>query len=109
VRTWLLLSETEKPPEWRLFLFYSISSEYHIERINRPNIFEGIVVEVVWNEGSLLRFGGAPLDNFSTFRGLGDFQEFWAGRRGFGCAVAVCKAMVAGSGGKSGRFAQSRV
>jgi len=28
----------------RPFLFYSISSEYHTERINRPNIIEGIRV-----------------------------------------------------------------
>ena len=29
------------------------------------------MVEVAWNEGSLLRFWGAPLDKFSTFWGFG--------------------------------------
>jgi hypothetical protein len=38
--------EKEKPRRVRrgFFFFYSISSEYHIERINTPNIFEHIVV-----------------------------------------------------------------
>jgi hypothetical protein len=49
------LSETGKGrPKAAFFFFYSISSEYQIERINRPNIIEGIRVEAVWNEGSLL-------------------------------------------------------
>jgi hypothetical protein len=34
-------------------------------------MFEGIVVEVAWNVGSLLRFLGAPLDKFSAFGGPG--------------------------------------
>jgi len=37
--------ETEKPARMAGFFFsYSISSEYHMERINRPTIFEGIRV-----------------------------------------------------------------
>jgi hypothetical protein len=39
------LSETEKAaPGAAFFFFYSISSGYHMERINRPNIIEGIRV-----------------------------------------------------------------
>jgi hypothetical protein len=43
---WALSSgETEKPARMAGFFFsYSISSEYHMERINRPTIFEGIRV-----------------------------------------------------------------
>jgi hypothetical protein len=61
-----LLRAREKARRWwaSLFSFSILSSEYQIERVNRPNIFEVIVVEVVWNEGSLLRFSGAPLDKF---------------------------------------------
>ena len=48
VASWLVvigfpLSQEQKSPAMEaLFFFYSISSEYHMERINRPNIFEGI-------------------------------------------------------------------
>jgi hypothetical protein len=37
-----------------LFAFISLLSGYQVQPKNRPNIFEGIVVEVVWNEGALL-------------------------------------------------------
>jgi hypothetical protein len=50
-----LLSKTEKPAGWAGFFFFdSISSEYQIERINAPKLFEGIKTEVVWNVGALL-------------------------------------------------------
>jgi hypothetical protein len=66
-------STTEKPAARQAFsFFYSISSEYQIETRNRPNIFEVIVVEVVWNEGQHFRTVRGKLDKFSTF---GDFSE----------------------------------
>jgi hypothetical protein len=37
-----LLSKQKSLAGARLFCFDSISSEYHTERINWPNIFEGI-------------------------------------------------------------------
>jgi hypothetical protein len=47
--------QTEKPAGWAGFFFFdSISSEYQIERINAPKLFEGIKTEVVWIEGALL-------------------------------------------------------
>jgi len=40
---WAVSSPKQKrPPGGGLFFFYSISSEYQIESINRPSIFEGI-------------------------------------------------------------------
>jgi len=48
------------------FFFYSISSEYQIERINPPKFFEGIKVEALWNEGQHFSTVGEKLDNFST-------------------------------------------
>src|SRR5580698_6764095 len=50
-----------------LFFFYSISSEYQIERINSPKFFEGIVVEALCYVASLLSIFASPLDKFSTF------------------------------------------
>jgi hypothetical protein len=39
------LSKKKSPADKRgFFCFYSISSEYHTGGVNRPNIFEGIVV-----------------------------------------------------------------
>ncbi|MGA9985682.1 MAG: hypothetical protein WBP95_19590, partial [Acidobacteriaceae bacterium] len=46
-----------------------------------PKYFEGIVVEVVCYEGSLLWIFAPPLDKFSTFGRLADFRSFWGGRR----------------------------
>jgi hypothetical protein len=52
------------------FFFYPIRSEYQIERINRPNIFAVIKVEVVWNEGQHFGTVSKKLDKFSTFDGF---------------------------------------
>jgi hypothetical protein len=42
---WLSPLRNRKAASWGGFFFsYSISSEYHTERINRPNIIEGIRV-----------------------------------------------------------------
>jgi len=49
------------------FFFYSISSEYQMESINRPKFFERIVVEALCYVASLLSIFASPLDNFSTF------------------------------------------
>jgi hypothetical protein len=63
-----LSPEMEKAAhEAAFFFFYSISSEYQIERINPPNIFESIVVEVAWNQGQNFRTERKKLDRFSTF------------------------------------------
>jgi hypothetical protein len=49
------LRKQKSLPGWAgFFFFYSISSEYQIERINAPKLFEGIKTEVVWNVGALL-------------------------------------------------------
>ena len=52
----------------RLFSFsYPLFSEYQVETKKPPNIFEGIRVEVVWNEGQNFRTVRGKLDKFSTF------------------------------------------
>jgi hypothetical protein len=63
------------------FFFYPIYSEYQVERINRPNIFEVIKTEVSCYEGLLLWIFEVPLDKFSTFGGLG---EIFGNLGGFG-------------------------
>jgi hypothetical protein len=51
----LLLENRKACRDGQAFFFsYSISSEYQMERVNRPKLFEGIRVEVIWNEGALL-------------------------------------------------------
>jgi hypothetical protein len=37
-----------------IFFLYPLLSGYQVQLENRPNIFEGVVVEVAWNEGALL-------------------------------------------------------
>jgi hypothetical protein len=49
------------------FFVYPISSGYQVQTKNQPNIFEGIRVEVVWNERQNFRTVREKLDNFSTF------------------------------------------
>jgi hypothetical protein len=49
-----------------LFFFYSISSEYHTGRQNRPNLLGSERLEVAWNEGEHFRTVGEKLDKFST-------------------------------------------
>jgi hypothetical protein len=45
-----------------LFFSYPLLSEYQVERENMPNIFGIFGVEVACFHGSLLWFGGLPLD-----------------------------------------------
>jgi hypothetical protein len=52
------------------FFFYPIYSEYQVQTKNRPNIFEVIVVEVVWNDGQHFGTVSKKLDKFSTFDGF---------------------------------------
>jgi hypothetical protein len=49
------------------FFSYPLFSEYQVETKKPPNIFEGIRVEVVWNEGQNFRTARGKLDKFSTF------------------------------------------
>jgi hypothetical protein len=60
------------PPGWAepFFFFYPIYSEYQVQTKNRPNIFEVIVVEVVWNDGQHFGTVSKKLDKFSTFDGF---------------------------------------
>jgi hypothetical protein len=60
-----LLSKNRKAArQGGFFLFYSISSEYQIEIENRPKLFEGIRVEVEWNEGQHFGTVRGKLDKF---------------------------------------------
>ena len=49
-----------------LFLLYKFSIQVEIER--PPKLFEGIRVEVVWNEGQHFGTVRGKLRKFSTFR-----------------------------------------
>ena len=51
--------------------YYPLLLGYQVRHLEPPKYFEGIVVEVVISQRSLLRFLGAPLDKFSTFGGWG--------------------------------------
>jgi hypothetical protein len=62
------------------FFSYSISSEYHMGRVSRPNFFEGIRVQVTWNERENFCNVREKLDKFSTFGDLGEFLEILGGR-----------------------------
>jgi hypothetical protein len=57
-----------------LFVSYPLLSGYQVQHENPPNIFEGIRMEVVWNEGQHFGTVGEKLDKFSTFGGVGDFS-----------------------------------
>jgi hypothetical protein len=62
------LAKRKKPRRSEaFFFFYPIRSEYQIERINTPNIFEVIKMEVMCNEGQHFRTVSKKLDKFSTF------------------------------------------
>jgi hypothetical protein len=63
--------QRKRPRQARPFISYPLLSEYQVQPKNRPNIFEGIVVEVVSYEGQNFRTVREKLDKFSTFSGLG--------------------------------------
>ena len=81
------VSKGKRPRSGGLFLFLSIYSGYQVERIKLPNILGGFGVEVVWNQGSLLRFLGLGLDNFSGFRGFEGPESFLGSNHTFGGGV----------------------
>jgi predicted Zn-dependent protease with MMP-like domain len=67
--------------EERLFLCPLLSG-YQVQHENRPNIFEVIKVEVVWNVGQHFGTVREKLDRFSTFGGFGGEERFIPSRRG---------------------------
>jgi hypothetical protein len=75
-----LTSGEGKRPRWaacgldrlgRKFLLCPLLSGYQVRPQNLPKFFEGIRVEVVWNERENFRTEDEKLDKFSTFRGFG--------------------------------------
>jgi hypothetical protein len=66
-----LLSEMEKPrSSAAFFVSYPLLSGYQVWAEKPPKFFEGIRVEVVWNEGQHFSTVRERLDRFSTFAGF---------------------------------------
>jgi hypothetical protein len=84
------------PPGWAepFFFFYPIYSEYQVQTKNRPNIFEVIVVEVVWNDGQHFGTVSKKLDKFSTFGEIAFALSFCA------CEALLRHRFVPGLGGR---------
>jgi hypothetical protein len=72
-----LLSEMEKPrSSAAFFVSYPLLSGYQVWAEKPPKFFEGIRVEVVWNEGEHFGTVREKLDKFSTFGGLAEKPRF---------------------------------
>jgi hypothetical protein len=59
-----LLLNGKSLPQRQAFLFFHLSPEYQIERLNGPNLLRCFGVEVLFYQASLLWCGGQTLDNF---------------------------------------------